>query len=67
VFAAGRLIEGPIELAFHPWELDRCKEVAEKVLCDEVLIHHVEEAMMDRSDQCSYNCWVFTKDPSRIP
>jgi hypothetical protein len=23
VFAAGRLIDGPIELAFHSWDLDR--------------------------------------------
>jgi hypothetical protein len=37
------------------------------VPCDEALIHHVEEPSLDRSDQRSFNCWVFTKDPSRIP
>jgi hypothetical protein len=90
VFPAGRLIKGPIELAFHTWDLDRfgtydiipyhvrlciegilqhawCKEVVEKVVCDEALIHHVEEASVDRSDQRSFNYWVFTKDPSKIP
>jgi hypothetical protein len=37
------------------------------VLGDEALIHQVEEATLDRSDQRSYNYWVFSMDPSRIP
>jgi hypothetical protein len=54
-----RCIEG---IPHHAW----CRETTEKVMCDEALIHHVEEASVDRSDQRSFNCWVFTKDPSRI-
>jgi hypothetical protein len=67
VFAAGRLVDGPIDrfgtrdcipyhvrlclegIPQHAW----CRETAEKVLVDEALIHHVEEATLDRSDQCS--------------
>jgi hypothetical protein len=90
VFAVGKVIEGPFELGFHSWELDRfgdrqiipyhvrlciegiphhawSKQLADKVLCDEALIHHVEEDTMDRYDQRTFNCWAFTKDPSRIP
>lgn len=37
------------------------------MLCDKALIHHVEEDTMDRYDQRTFNCWAFTKDPSRIP
>jgi hypothetical protein len=90
VFVAGRLVDGPVELSLHSWDVDQfgtrdripyhvrlciegiphhawCREMAEKVLCDEALIHHVEESSMDRNDQRFFNCWVFTKDPSRIP
>jgi hypothetical protein len=90
VFATGRAIDGPIELGFHAWELDRLgnrenipfhvrlciegipqhawtKEVAEKVLCDEAVIHHVEAKTVNHSDQSAFKCWVFCKDPSKIP
>jgi hypothetical protein len=90
VFASGRLVDGPIELSFHSWDLNRfgsrdcilyhvrlciegipqhawCREIAEKVLYDQALIHHVEEVTLDRSDQRSFKCWVFTKGPSQIP
>jgi hypothetical protein len=90
IFAASRAIEGPIELSFHSWDLDRfgvrerlpyhvklslkgipqhawTKEVADVVLCDEAIIHHVNEETVDRIDQRSFNYWTFSKDPSRIP
>jgi hypothetical protein len=90
VFAAGRAIDGPIELGFHAWDLDRfgdrenipyhvrlcvegipqhawTKEVVEKVLCDEAVVHHVEAETVDKSDQSAFKCWVYCKDPSRIP
>jgi hypothetical protein len=90
VFAVGRLIDDPIELGFHSWELDRfgerqiipyhvrlclegilqhawSRQVAEKVLCDEVLMHHVEEDTVHHTDQRTYNYWAFCKDPSRLP
>jgi hypothetical protein len=90
VFAAGRAIDGPIELGFHDWDIDRfgdreiipyyarlyikgilhhawSREVVEKVLCNEALIHHVEEETLDRSDQRVFKCWDFSRDPSRIP
>jgi hypothetical protein len=47
----------------HAW----CNEVAEKALCDEARIQHVEEASTDRTNQRCFNYWVLTKDPSRIP
>jgi hypothetical protein len=37
------------------------------VLCDEVIIHHVEENSIKRIEQHTFDCWVLTKDPSRIP
>lgn len=90
VFAAGRLVDGPIELRFHLWDLDRfgdcCmipfhvklsieglpqhawfQEIADKVLCDEAIIHHVEEETRKRLDHRAYRCWAFSKDPSSIP
>jgi hypothetical protein len=71
--AAGRAIEGPIEMGFHAWDLDRfgvrerlpyhvrlclegipqhawSKEVVDMVLCDEAIIHHVNEETMDKTD-----------------
>jgi hypothetical protein len=47
----------------HAW----VQEVANKVLCDEALIHLVEEETLNRSDQRVYRCWAFSKYPSRIP
>jgi hypothetical protein len=46
----------------HAWS----QEIADKILCDEALIHHVEECTRKRIDQRAYNCWAFSKDPSRI-
>jgi hypothetical protein len=89
VFAAGRAMDGPIELTFHAWDLDLfgerqilpyhvrlclefipqhawSKQTAKKVLNDEALIHHIEEESLDRTYQRSFNCWAFTKDPSRL-
>jgi hypothetical protein len=37
------------------------------VLCDEALVHHVEENSRRRLDQRAFHCWAFSKDPSRIP
>jgi hypothetical protein len=42
-------------------------KVVEKVLSDEALIHHVQEATRRRSDLRAFRCWAFCKDPSRIP
>jgi hypothetical protein len=54
----------PIEgIPQHAWT----KEIDDKVLCDEAIIHHIEEESLERSDQRSFNCWVFCKDPSLIP
>jgi hypothetical protein len=84
------VVDGPIELGFHEWEVDRfcerdilsyhiklciegiphfawSQEVAQEVLCDEASILHVEEDTQRKLDQSTYNCWVVTKDPSRIP
>jgi hypothetical protein len=79
LFAAGRVVEGPIELGFHEWDMDRFgtkdsmpyhvklslegipqhawyKEVADKVLCDEAIIHHVSEDSLRRTDQRAFEC-----------
>jgi hypothetical protein len=47
----------------HAWY----REVAEKVLCDEAVIRHVEQDTETRTDQRIYLCWAVSKDPSRIP
>jgi hypothetical protein len=47
----------------HAWT----QEIAEKVLCDEAVIHHIEESSRRRLDQRAYHCWAFSKDSSRIP
>ncbi|KAK3158167.1 hypothetical protein QOZ80_2AG0133740 [Eleusine coracana subsp. coracana] len=90
VFAAGRVIDGPVELSFHAWDLDRFgdrasvpfhikisiegiphhawyQEIADKVLCDEAVIHFVDEDTRNRVDLRAYNCWAFCQDPSRLP
>jgi hypothetical protein len=43
------------------------REVEDKVLRDEAIIHHVEEDTQERIDQRSYKCWAYSRDPSRIP
>jgi hypothetical protein len=90
VYAASRIIEGPMELCFLSWDVDGfggrtsilyhirlsiegipqfawCQEIANKILCDEAMIHHVEEGTRRRLDHRLYQCWAFSKDPSRIP
>jgi hypothetical protein len=90
VFAAGRLIDGAVELRFVAWELDDFgerliilyhvrlsiegipqhawnREMADKVLCDEAMIHHVEERTRKKIDHHTFQCWAFSKDPFRIP
>lgn len=47
----------------HAW----FEEIVDKCLCDEAVIHHVEEASKRRLDQRMYVCWALTQDPSRIP
>jgi hypothetical protein len=89
VFAAGRVVDGPIELRFHEWGLDRFgdrellpyhvelslegiphhawfREIAEKILCDEAIIRHVEDTER-HLDYRVCQCWAVCRDPSRIP
>jgi hypothetical protein len=47
----------------HVWS----SEIADKVLCDETIVHHVEEATRRGADHRAFHCWVFSKDPSCIP
>jgi hypothetical protein len=47
----------------HAW----FRAVADKVLGDEYVIYHVDEATVQRSDQRSYDCWALSEDPSIIP
>jgi hypothetical protein len=47
----------------HAWST----EIANKVLCDEAIVHHVEEATGRRADHMAFHCWAFSKDLSRIP
>jgi hypothetical protein len=53
-------IEG---LPLHAWN----QGIAKKILCDKAIVHHVEECTRQRIDQRCYQCWAFSKDPSRIP
>jgi hypothetical protein len=53
-------IEG---LPQHAWVQD----IADKVLCDEASIHHVDQATRRRIDHRFYVCWAFCQNPSRIP
>jgi hypothetical protein len=47
----------------HVWS----SEIADKVLCDETIVHHVEEATRRGADHSAFHCWVFSKYPSCIP
>jgi hypothetical protein len=90
VFVAGRAVDGPIELRFQEWDLDRfgdrellpyhvkismediphhawCREIIEKVLCNEAVIRHIEEDTERQVDFRVFQCWAVCKDPSRIP
>jgi hypothetical protein len=53
-------IEG---LPHHVWSRD----LANKVLCAEAIVHFVEEDSRDRVDFRAYRCWAYCKDPSRLP
>jgi hypothetical protein len=53
-------IEG---IPHHAWY----QEIADKVIYDEAIIHHVEEESRRRTDLRAYRCWAFSKDPSKIP
>jgi hypothetical protein len=46
----------------HAWN----KDIANKVLGDEAIIHHVEEETLDRLDHRVFHCWAFSRDPSII-
>jgi hypothetical protein len=50
-------------LSQHAWSLD----TTERVLGDEALIHHVDQASRRREDFRYYVCWAFSQNPSRIP
>jgi hypothetical protein len=90
VFAAGRAIEGPVEVSFFAWELDEfgeramipfhvrlslegipqhawSQELADKFMCDEAIVHHVEENTRKKVDFRVFCCWAFSKDMSWIP
>jgi hypothetical protein len=90
VFAAGRIIDGPVELRFRVWDLDEfgdraivpyhvklsiegipqhawSQHIADKVIGDAAIIHHVDECTRKKIDQRSYQCWAFSKEPSNIP
>jgi hypothetical protein len=41
--------------------------MADKVLCDEAMIHHVKERTRKKIDHHTFQCWAFSKAPSRIP
>jgi hypothetical protein len=47
----------------HAWN----QETADKILGDEALIHFVEEGTRKKLDLHTFQCWAFSKDPSRIP
>jgi hypothetical protein len=47
----------------HAW----FQEITDRVLYDEAVIHHVEQATRCRIDHRFYVCWAFCQNPSRIP
>jgi hypothetical protein len=53
-------IEG---LPHHAW----FQRVADKVLCDAAIIHHVEESTRRKTYLRAFHCWAFNKYPSMIP
>jgi hypothetical protein len=46
----------------HAWS----QEIADKVLCDEAVIHNVEESTRRKLDMRAFQYWVFSKDPTKI-
>jgi hypothetical protein len=90
VFARGKVVDGPVELSFHPWDADRFgehtilsyhvklyveglpyhawfPETIDKILGDEVVVHHVDQVSRRREDLRFFVCWAFCHNPSRIP
>jgi hypothetical protein len=88
VFARDRVIDGPVQLRFHQWDVDHFgersivpfhvklslkglphhawfREIAEKVVGSDAVIHHVEQGIRRRSDMRFYVCWAFSQNPSR--
>lgn len=47
----------------HAWFQD----TASRILCDEAIIHHVDEETRRWTDQRAYVCWTFCQDPNLIP
>jgi hypothetical protein len=79
VFARDRVIDGPVQLRFHQWDVDHFgersivpfhvklslkglphhawfREIAEKVVVSDAVIHHVEQGTRRRSDMRFYVC-----------
>jgi hypothetical protein len=50
-------------LPHHAWS----QEMAQRVLGDEAVIHHVEQVSRRREDYTYFACWAFSQHPSRIP
>jgi hypothetical protein len=46
----------------HAW----FPKIVNKVLCDEALIHHIEEDTINVVDLRMFDCWALSKDRSRI-
>jgi hypothetical protein len=90
VLAQGRVIDGPVQLCFHLWDVDRFgehsivpfhvklsleglphhawfREIAEKVVGSDAVIHHVVQGTRRRYDFRYYMCWAFSHNPSCIP
>jgi hypothetical protein len=90
VFVRGRVLDGPVELHFHSWDVDHfCdrvvipfhvklsieglpqhawfQEIAKKVLCDEAIIHHVDQATRHKEDHRLFVCWAFCQNLNCIP
>jgi hypothetical protein len=53
-------IEG---IPHHAWY----QEIAEKIVGDEAVIHHVDQASCRRTDLRFFVCWAFCQNPSRLP
>jgi hypothetical protein len=47
----------------HAW----FQETADRILGDDAVIHHVEESTRRRTGLWAFQCWAFSKDPSKIP
>lgn len=50
-------------IPYHAWNQD----TANKILCDETVIHHVDIETMRKSDLRAYVCWAFCQHRNMIP